>query len=132
MVTSASLSGNWYVPAYLARLSGATLKPPSKCPLSRSFSHTSSNISVSAVYVFSMRSVNGLVKVFGSSKVTSNCKCPKSGRRKRSVSRRDSVCGFPPTSSQPCSLKPEELTTRVSPSQCPTEYPSQVGFGSLG
>jgi multidrug resistance protein MdtO len=35
--------------------------------------------------------MNGLVKVFGSSKVTSSSRCPKSRRWKRSVSLRDSV-----------------------------------------
>ena len=64
--------------------------------------------------------------------VISKSMWPKSRRRRRSVTRRDSVCGCPALSSQPLSLNPAVVTTSVSPSHRPTEYPSQVGLGSLG
>src|SRR5262245_46659094 len=46
--------------------------------------------------------------------------------------RSDSVCGWPALSSQPLSLNPAVVTTSVSPSHLPTEYPMYVGFGSFG
>src|ERR1043166_430610 len=50
----------------------------------------------------------------------------------RSVRCSASVVGFPRPESQAFPLKPRESTTSVSPSQCPTEYPIQVGLGSFG
>ena len=46
--------------------------------------------------------------------------------------RSDSVCGCPALSSQALSLNPAVVTTIVSPSHRPIEYPNQLGLGSFG
>ena len=58
------------------------MSPLVRCAPLRSFSQTSSSSSVSGASGFSMCSVNGRANAFGSSKVTSSSRCPKSRRRK--------------------------------------------------
>ena len=60
--------------------------------------------------------------------VTCSVKCPKSVRWYRSVTFAAAVKGLPWISSHRPSLIPAVCTTKVSPSQCPTEYPFQPGI----
>src|SRR5437773_1103997 len=76
--------------------------------------------------------VQGFVKVSGSSYVVSNSRCPKSGRRIRVIMRSFSVWGKFPGAIQALSLKPIVSTTSVSPSHLPVECPSHVGSRSGG
>ena len=57
---------------------------------------------------------------------------PIYGVEERKVPVDDALPGDSAWPTQAFPLKPLDSTTSVSPSQCPTEYPIHVGFGSLG
>src|SRR5271166_3173237 len=96
-------------------------------------SQNASKSSVSGRRFNVVLTVHGLRYALGSSIVMASCIWPTSVRRKRSVTCRASVCGWAfLVSSQPPSRNPVVSTTKVSPSQRPTEYPSQVGSVDAG
>src|SRR2546422_1513261 len=93
-----------------------------RLPRSRLFSQRCSSSSVSGCRSNRIVSaVQGREYALGSSMVTASSMRPKLIRRNRSVIRSASVCGWPWLSSQLPSLKPAVSTTKVSPSQRPTE-----------
>src|SRR5579863_6855762 len=95
---------------------------PTMCSMPREFSQAISNNSVSGSRRTFKFAVQGLVYAFGSSIVMAISMCPKSVRRKRSMTCSASVWGCPtPVSIQPRSLKPMVSTFSTLPSHIPTE-----------
>src|SRR3984957_5321978 len=91
-----------------------------------------SRSSVSAWRVRMILLVHGFRYALGSSMVTVSSRWPKSTRRHRSVTFSASLFGYAMFAlSQPWSRNPMLSTTNASPSQWPTEYPSQAGSVSL-
>src|SRR4051812_17740223 len=106
---------------------------PTRCSTSLLFSvQTYSSNSVSGTYRNSYFAVHGFAYAPGSSIVVSRSIVPKFRRCHFSVTRNCSVCGCPPESIQLLSFCPAVSITSVSPSQCPTEYPSHDGCISSG
>jgi hypothetical protein len=79
---------------------------PARCPGSRLFSLQINSMISSRGARFAVRfSVHGFTRTFGSSTVASTSRCPKSGRRIRSVKCICSECGTPIAFRVPRSLK---------------------------
>src|SRR3954469_5259718 len=97
---------------------------PTRRAESLSFWRQNSSIICVSIMIFMFMSiVNGFVYALGSSIVICRLSVPKFGRVIRSVMVVASVYGLPAVSSHWLSLKPFVVTTNVSPSHFPMEYP---------